>query len=281
MRDSNIPRACLLILTILFCTAHLLPYTVYGQWFHIRVYAASPTVPAPKPDTVTDSTHAAEILNRCRLTENNEPYLHCILDLKQNIFDENVHQLKYAENTRMTLAVNTLFAGKMDIHVLMQLKINPESYPETMLAVRFYRTRWDQEAGEETFFTVTDTCGGQFVVAVKPFAVIEEMPDRPICKLIRKIVPHYPQEALQKGIQGKVTIHALADMYGRVSDILAVSGPTPLHKSSLLAIQQWVFEPYVLGGVPEKLKVRLHLTYKIDANGNGRVTTGFRFNRKR
>jgi TonB family protein len=62
-------------------------------------------------------------------------------------------------------------------------------------------------------------------------------------KLIKSTVAAYPEEALKKNIEGKVTLRITVDANGRVSDAKALSGPLELFQAALDCVKQWEFEP--------------------------------------
>ena len=62
-------------------------------------------------------------------------------------------------------------------------------------------------------------------------------------KLIKSTVAAYPEEALKKNIDGKVTLRITVDANGRVSDAKALSGPPELFPAALDCVKQWEFEP--------------------------------------
>ena len=62
-------------------------------------------------------------------------------------------------------------------------------------------------------------------------------------KLIKSTVAAYPEEALKKNIEGKVTLRITVNANGRVSDAKALSGPPELFQAALDCVKQWEFEP--------------------------------------
>jgi TonB family protein len=62
-------------------------------------------------------------------------------------------------------------------------------------------------------------------------------------KLIKSPIVPYPEEALKKNIEGKVTLSIVVDAKGRVSDAQALSGPPELFQAALDSVKQWEFEP--------------------------------------
>lgn len=53
----------------------------------------------------------------------------------------------------------------------------------------------------------------------------------------------YPDEAIRKKIEGKVTVRIIVDAKGNVSEATALSGPPELIPAALAAVNKWKFEP--------------------------------------
>ena len=49
---------------------------------------------------------------------------------------------------------------------------------------------------------------------------------------------NYPQDAIDNGVQGTVTIQFIVDLQGNVSDVIAVSGPEELRAAAIAVIKQ-------------------------------------------
>jgi len=62
-------------------------------------------------------------------------------------------------------------------------------------------------------------------------------------KLIKAPTVPYPEEALKKNIEGKVTLRIVVDAKGRVSDAEALTGPPELFQAAIDSVKQWEFEP--------------------------------------
>ncbi len=58
----------------------------------------------------------------------------------------------------------------------------------------------------------------------------------------------YPEAALEKHVQGTVTIEATLDAEGAVSDARVLSGPSELRKAALQSVLQWHFKPDAAAG---------------------------------
>ncbi len=69
-------------------------------------------------------------------------------------------------------------------------------------------------------------------------------------RLIRKVEPIYPKAALLSHTQGRVIIEAVTDIYGRVIKTTMISGHPLLKQAAVEAVRQWVYEPYIIDGIP-------------------------------
>lgn len=81
-------------------------------------------------------------------------------------------------------------------------------------------------------------------------------------KLVREVKPIYPPVALRARIQGRVIIDATTDIYGRVRSFKLISGHPLLNQSAIDAVKQWVYQPYIINGVPKP--VRFTVTVNFD-----------------
>jgi len=69
-------------------------------------------------------------------------------------------------------------------------------------------------------------------------------------RLIRKVEPIYPKAALLSHTQGRVIIEAVTDIYGKVIKTTMISGHPLLKQAAVQAVRQWVYEPYIIDGIP-------------------------------
>ena len=82
-------------------------------------------------------------------------------------------------------------------------------------------------------------------------------------KLMRKVEPEYPSVALKARIRGRVIVEAVTDIYGRVRDARIISGHPLLNANALAAVKQWIYEPYVVNGVPKPVKFTVIITFNL------------------
>jgi TonB family protein len=81
--------------------------------------------------------------------------------------------------------------------------------------------------------------------------------------LLNKVLPVYPEEAKKAKIQGTVVLDAVIGKDGKVKSLRAVSGPNELQQSSLDAVRQWTYKPYLLNGDPIEVKTTVNVNYAL------------------
>ena len=84
-----------------------------------------------------------------------------------------------------------------------------------------------------------------------------------VARLLKSVAPVYPPMARTNHVSGDVTLDALIDANGNVTELKLVSGPPILRQAAMEAVRQWKYDPARLNGQP----VALHLA----------VTVRFRF----
>jgi TonB family protein len=86
-------------------------------------------------------------------------------------------------------------------------------------------------------------------------------------KLIKRVDPVYPEEARKAGLQGTVLLEATIDIHGKVENLKVVKGEHDiLNQAALEAVKQWVYEPYLLDGIPAPQE--FHVTIRFNLNGD-------------
>lgn len=82
--------------------------------------------------------------------------------------------------------------------------------------------------------------------------------------ILTKAVPVYPPAAKKARIQGKVTLDAVIGTDGHVENLRVLSGPQELQQSSLDAVRQWTYKPYLLNGDPVEVKTTVNVIYSLN-----------------
>jgi TonB family protein len=81
--------------------------------------------------------------------------------------------------------------------------------------------------------------------------------------IVRKVPPIYPAAAKKANIQGAVVLKAVIGKDGTVEDLDVVSGPSELQQSSLDAVQQWIYKPFLLNGEPIEVETQINVIYRL------------------
>ena len=81
--------------------------------------------------------------------------------------------------------------------------------------------------------------------------------------LLTKAVPVYPPAAKEAKIQGTVVLSVIIGEDGNVKNIQVVSGPNELQQSSIDAVRQWTYKPYLLNGDPVEVKTTVNIIYSL------------------
>jgi TonB family protein len=82
-------------------------------------------------------------------------------------------------------------------------------------------------------------------------------------KLVHRVNPIYPSQALQRRIDGQVVIRAQVGKDGRVHNPKAVRGNALLIAAALDAVRQWTYEPYKLNGDPVDMDTQITINFKL------------------
>lgn len=90
-----------------------------------------------------------------------------------------------------------------------------------------------------------------------PSPAASGVPDSTRLEPIKTAKPHYPDEARDRGLQGRVVIRLHVDEEGTVESTDIVSGDPILAKAAADAFKKWKFKPFIRGGKPVKVATEL------------------------
>ncbi len=69
-------------------------------------------------------------------------------------------------------------------------------------------------------------------------------------RLIRKVVPDYPELAKRARVSGTVILKVSVDEEGNVYDVIVLRGHPLLEQAAVAAVRQWKYSPTLLNGEP-------------------------------
>jgi TonB family protein len=82
-------------------------------------------------------------------------------------------------------------------------------------------------------------------------------------RLISSVSPAYPAFARSIGLQGDITIDALIDATGKVTNMKWLSGPIALQQAAMDALRQWNYEPARLHGQPVSTHLSVTIKFRL------------------
>jgi TonB family protein len=82
-------------------------------------------------------------------------------------------------------------------------------------------------------------------------------------RLVRRVSPVYPAQAMMARLQGDVVMNALIAEDGSVQDLKVVSGQPTLARAALQAVRQWRYQPYQLDRKPVKMNTTITVKFKL------------------
>lgn len=82
-------------------------------------------------------------------------------------------------------------------------------------------------------------------------------------RLMKKVDPQYPSIALKSHVQGVVLLEAVTDVFGRVKRVRVITGSPLLRQAAVVAVKQWIYEPYMINGVPKPVIFTVHVTFSL------------------
>jgi TonB family protein len=85
-------------------------------------------------------------------------------------------------------------------------------------------------------------------------------------ELIKRIPPEYPDDAVQKGIEGAVDLAFVVSRTGDVQDVTIVhSEPSSIfNRAAIAAVRRWKYQPRIVNGAPVEAHVQLRVAFKLE-----------------
>jgi len=82
-------------------------------------------------------------------------------------------------------------------------------------------------------------------------------------RLLKRVNPEYPPLAILSRVAGEVVIEAKTDIFGRVNETRAISGHNLLIQEALAAVRKWIYEPYLVNGIPMPVQFRVTVSFNL------------------
>ena len=82
-------------------------------------------------------------------------------------------------------------------------------------------------------------------------------------KIMRQVMPVYPQPARAAHISGTVRIEAVISRDGTIQSLRVMSGHPWLVEAALDAVRQWIYQPTLLNGEPVEVLTQIEVNFKL------------------
>jgi protein TonB len=104
-----------------------------------------------------------------------------------------------------------------------------------------------------------------------PASDVAKPPEAPVlvggavqaAKLLKQVVPMYPQPARQLRISGTVHLLGIIAKDGTIQRLQALSGHPLLRQAAIEAVSQWVYRPTVLNGQPVEVEAPIDVIFTL------------------
>ena len=85
-----------------------------------------------------------------------------------------------------------------------------------------------------------------------------------VARLLKSVPPVYPSMARTNHISGDVTLDALIDANGNITELKVISGPPILRQAATDAVWHWKYDPARLNGLPVATHLGLTVRFRFE-----------------
>lgn len=83
-------------------------------------------------------------------------------------------------------------------------------------------------------------------------------------RALRKVRPEYPEVARREHLQGTVSMHAIIDKDGSISNLVVLKGYCSLAKASIEAVKNWRYSPTLFNGEPVQVDTTIDVIFALN-----------------
>jgi TonB family protein len=89
-----------------------------------------------------------------------------------------------------------------------------------------------------------------------------DVSSREVPELVKRVDPVYPEEALNKEIEGTVIMEVVVDTQGNVTGVFITSGAVKvLNDAAIKAVKQWKYNPHLVNGKEKSVRFTVVLDF--------------------
>lgn len=81
-------------------------------------------------------------------------------------------------------------------------------------------------------------------------------------KLLKRVEPEYPDDAVRAGFAGVVVLQAMVDGAGKVAEVRVIRGIPLLNEPAMAAVRRWKYEPLRLNGTESAFNLTVTLQFQ-------------------
>src|SRR5689334_22690066 len=82
-------------------------------------------------------------------------------------------------------------------------------------------------------------------------------------KLVHKVTPRYPGEAMSQRVSGTVVLQVVIGVDGAVKDMRYISGPRILVQATMDGVRQYKYRPTMLNGQPVEVETTVETVFEL------------------
>jgi TonB family protein len=82
--------------------------------------------------------------------------------------------------------------------------------------------------------------------------------------LLRRVLPHYPQEAREERVQGSVVLKLTISPEGNARDVSLISGDPLLAPAAIGAVELWKYRPFMLNEQAIEVETQTVVNFKLE-----------------
>ena len=139
-------------------------------------------------------------------------------------------------------------------------KFGEKTFPRAIHVLEKRKEVLDIKVEDPIFVSDSDPKAFEHHAGALELAICERSQD----ELVKKVPPHYPQEARSNHVKGTVVLYVLLSAEGRVQNtrVLESAGDS-LDRATIEAVRQWEYRPVSCGKTPLPTEIEVKVSYTL------------------
>jgi TonB family protein len=230
-------------------TVTCLLITVVGTGFYLRQRGAVQLAGTAEINAMPESSAASSTANAAENAQSAAPAVPLVAKT-ENFPGSQVHEFGYGARASQPAAKASSLERKMS-----------NGKPFAAPSIAHHSTVIGKEMPPNVpgmnSTTGTAKTPGIFAALMSPGGRVKE------AQLVSESAPNYPTIAKQAGVEGEVTVSAVIDITGKLTNMKIVSGPPMLQQAALDSLRTWKYEPAFLNDKPVPVQTSITVKFRI------------------